>query len=462
MELKVVHRLRVLGGLVAIALMLVACGSSTPSSSSSSGGGVLAANASFKLGVSLTFNNTDFWTNYISYETKFATQYNATLIGPLVANNNAAQQITDIHTLVQEGAQALIINPVDSAAIAPALAFAASKNIPVISVDVAPSTGKVFMTVRADNVAYGKNSCEYIAQHATSTTGHVAVLEGDLASLNGQDRSNGCIQYLKTNYPNLKPVEYATKWDTPTAVSDAKTALSTYSDLRGIYVQWSAPEDGILAAEQALHDEQAPVQDVPLRDLHQRAAERRFVEDARVDEDAIKRLDHAARAHLRGGAVVEVDGVGDAALQREDRGPREPLIEHVDQEVDEGRLRQHALGGRRRLGLVVGERARRLLNGRRVCRGLFFSELRRRFGLGEEPGLILPRHGAGRGGSLGVLVLNHVRERLRVRRGLGLGVRLVLGRGVGGRCRSLAHLEAIVVVRSRVPARLLRRGRRHL
>jgi len=252
MELKVVHRLRVLGGLVAIALMLVACGSSTPSSSSSSGGGVLAANASFKLGVSLTFNNTDFWTNYISYETKFATQYNATLIGPLVANNNAAQQITDIHTLVQEGAQALIINPVDSAAIAPALAFAASKNIPVISVDVAPSTGKVFMTVRADNVAYGKNSCEYIAQHATSTTGHVAVLEGDLASLNGQDRSNGCIQYLKTNYPNLKPVEYATKWDTPTAVSDAKTALSTYSDLRGIYVQWSAPEDGILAAEQAL------------------------------------------------------------------------------------------------------------------------------------------------------------------------------------------------------------------
>jgi simple sugar transport system substrate-binding protein/ribose transport system substrate-binding protein len=251
MTLKFANHLRALGVLVIVALALAACGgSSTPSSSSS--GGALAANASFKLGVSLTFNNTDFWTNYISYETKFATQYNATLVGPLVANNNAAQQITDIHTLIQEGAQALIVNPVDSAAIAPALTFAASKNIPVISVDVAPSTGKVFMTVRADNVAYGQNSCKYIAQHATSTTGHVALLEGDLASLNGQDRSNGCLQYLKTNYPNLKPVEYATKWDTPTAVSDAKTALSTYSDLRGIYVQWSAPEDGILAAEQAL------------------------------------------------------------------------------------------------------------------------------------------------------------------------------------------------------------------
>lgn len=251
MKPKFASRLHMLGVFILVALSLVACGG-TQTTPPTSGGGTLAQNASFKLGVSLTFNNTDFWTNYISYETTFATQYHATLIGPLVANNNAAQQITDIHTLIQEGAQALIVNPVDSAAIAPALAFAASKHIPVVSVDVAPSSGTVFMTVRADNVAYGQNSCKYIAQHATSTTGHVAVLEGDLASLNGQDRSNGCIQYLKTNYPNLKTVEYATKWDTPTAVNDAKTALSTYSDLRGIYVQWSAPEDGILAAEQAL------------------------------------------------------------------------------------------------------------------------------------------------------------------------------------------------------------------
>jgi len=244
------NRLRVLGALTAIAIILAACGSTSGATSTS--GGTLASGASFKLGVSLTFNNTDFWTNYISYETKFAAQYKATLIGPLVANNNAAQQITDIHTLIQEGAQALIVNPVDSAAIAPALDYAASKHVPVVSVDVAPSSGKVFMIVRADNVAYGQNSCKYIGAHASSSTGHVAILDGDLSSLNGKDRSDGCLAELQKDYPNLKPIEYATKWDTPTAVSDAKTALSAYSDLRGIYVQWSAPEDGILAAEQAL------------------------------------------------------------------------------------------------------------------------------------------------------------------------------------------------------------------
>jgi ribose transport system substrate-binding protein len=234
--------------------VLAACGSTsgtTTSGTAPTSGGALAPGASFKLGVSLTFNNTDFWTNYISYEQKFAAQYNATLIGPLVANNDAAKQNTDIHTLIQEGAQALIVNPVDSAAIAPALDYAASKNIPVVSVDVAPSSGHVFMIVRADNVAYGQNSCKFIATHATGTSGHIAILEGDLASVNGKDRTDGCNQVISSNYPNFKTVEYATKWDTPTAVNDAKTALSTYPDLKGIYVEWSAPEDGILAAEQA-------------------------------------------------------------------------------------------------------------------------------------------------------------------------------------------------------------------
>jgi simple sugar transport system substrate-binding protein/ribose transport system substrate-binding protein len=106
------------------------------------------------------------------------------------------------------------------------------------------------MIVRADNVQYGQNACKYIGSH-TSGSGHVAMLEGDLASINGLDRKNGFLTCMKANYPNLKVVEYATKWDTPTAVNDAKTALSTYSDLKGIYVHWSGPVPGIIAAEKA-------------------------------------------------------------------------------------------------------------------------------------------------------------------------------------------------------------------
>jgi simple sugar transport system substrate-binding protein/ribose transport system substrate-binding protein len=76
------------------------------------------------------------------------------------------------------------------------------------------------------------------------------MLEGDLASINGLDRKNGFLSCMKA-HPNLKVVQYATKWDTPTAVNDAKTALSQYSDLKAIYVHWSGPVPGIIAAEKA-------------------------------------------------------------------------------------------------------------------------------------------------------------------------------------------------------------------
>jgi ribose transport system substrate-binding protein len=201
------------------------------------------------IGVSLAGYSTDFWSSYVAFEKQAAAKYGVKLDGPISANGDAGQQATQIRTLIDQGVKALIINPVDSAAIAPTLAFAASKHVPVVSVDVAPTKGKVYMIVRANNKLYGQNACQYIASHV-SGSGHVAMLEGDLASINGLDRTNAFSQCMKA-HPNLKVVGYATKWDTPTAVNDAKTALSTYSDLKAIYTQWSGPVPGIIAAEKA-------------------------------------------------------------------------------------------------------------------------------------------------------------------------------------------------------------------
>ena len=201
------------------------------------------------IGVSLAGYSTDFWSSYVAFEKAAAAKNGVSLVGPISANGDAGKQATQIKTLIDQGVSALIINPVDSAAIAPTLAYAASKHVPVVSVDVAPTQGKVYMIVRADNVLYGQNACTYIASHVRGS-GHVAMLEGDLASINGLDRKNGFLSCMKA-HPNLKVVEYATKWDTPTAVNDAKTALSQYSDLKAIYVHWSGPVPGIIAAEKA-------------------------------------------------------------------------------------------------------------------------------------------------------------------------------------------------------------------
>jgi ribose transport system substrate-binding protein len=232
-------------GAVAAVAVLAACGGGSGNSGTSS---------SPKIGVVLTYNLPGFWSNYLKYEDQYKTQLNATLVGPLVANveasgNEAAQQITDVHTLIAQGVKALIINPADSSAIKPALDYAASKGVPVVTVDVAPDQGSVYMIVRADNTQYGVKSCDYIASHASSP-GTIAMVEGDLTSLNARDRAAGCQQQLSSKYPNFTLKSYQTKdWGTDPAVQNAVTALTAISDLRGIYVHWSVPEDGILAAE---------------------------------------------------------------------------------------------------------------------------------------------------------------------------------------------------------------------
>jgi ribose transport system substrate-binding protein len=237
-------QIRILGAVAAVAV-LAACGGGNGNSGTSS---------SPKIGVVLTYNLPGFWGNYLKYEDQYKTQLNATLVGPLVANveangNEAAQQITDVHTLIAQGVKALIINPADSSAIKPALDYAASKGVPVVTVDVAPDQGSVYMIVRADNTQYGVKSCDYIASHASSP-GTIAMVEGDLTSLNARDRAAGCQQQLSSKYPNFTLKSYQTKdWGTDPAVQNAVTALTAISDLRGIYVHWSVPEDGILAAE---------------------------------------------------------------------------------------------------------------------------------------------------------------------------------------------------------------------
>jgi ribose transport system substrate-binding protein len=236
---------RVFAGLVAMVLLIGALATSAFASS----GSHQRAAVKYKIGVSLAGYSTDFWSSYVAFEKQAGTKYGVQLVGPISSDGDAAKQATQIRTLITQGVNALIINPVDSAAIAPTLAFAASKHIPVVSVDVAPTKGKVYMIVRADNILYGQSACKYIGTHAKGA-GHVAMLEGDLASINGSDRRDGFLKCMKA-YPKLKVVQYQTKWDTPTAVNAAKTAMSQYSDLKGIYVHWSGPVPGIIQAEKA-------------------------------------------------------------------------------------------------------------------------------------------------------------------------------------------------------------------
>ena len=233
---------------VAAATLIAAC-----SSSSSSGGaastatpaGSASAAAMTPVGVDLTYNNTAFWAAYINYEQQYAAQLHIRMIGPLLAGNDANVQNTQIETLVNEGAKAIIVNPETATSLGPAISYAAKHGVQLISVDTIVGVGHVYMVVRASNLEYGLDACA--AMSSKFKSGYVLDIEGDLTSSNGADRTNAFDQCMAANDPGVHILKDPTNWITATAVTDAQNAVNAYgSQLKGIYSQWSSPDTGII------------------------------------------------------------------------------------------------------------------------------------------------------------------------------------------------------------------------
>jgi len=231
--------------LVAVGLLVAAC--SSGSSSSSSSGPTTSSNSSGQvtIGVDLTYNNTAFWAAYINYEQQYAAQMHIKLLGPLLSAASASLQNQQIENLVNEGAKAIVVNPETATSLGPAISYAASHNVQLISVDTIVGVGHVYIVVRASNTLYGQDACAYISQHVKS--GYVLDLEGDLTSSNGADRTNAFDSCMAANDPAVKILKDPTVWTDATAVTDAQNAVNAYgSQLKAIYSQWSSPDTGVI------------------------------------------------------------------------------------------------------------------------------------------------------------------------------------------------------------------------
>lgn len=222
---------RVAAAAACATLVLAACGSTKDSVASGGGNG----DGSGKVGVILPLLTSPFWQSYNDYVPKLAKSEGVDALKTVNSNSDPSQQITDINNQLNQGVKGLVVAPLDSAAIVAGLDQAERKGVPVVAVDVAPDKGKVAMVVRADNVAYGEKACEFLGKQVGS--GKVVQIMGDLASVNGRDRSEAFRACVKKNYPELKVLEIPAKWESDTAASKLDTLLNANPDIKGIYMQ---------------------------------------------------------------------------------------------------------------------------------------------------------------------------------------------------------------------------------
>ena len=158
------------------------------------------------------------------------------MLEPTNADGDSGKQITDVRSLIGAGAKGLIVVANDSKAIIPALDFAVSQNVPVVSIDIGSDGGSLYAIVRADNIGMGWIACEAMAK-AIGDAGKVLSLQGAQTSINGRERTQGFHDCITQNHPNIELIERPTDWDATKQAAALQTVLAANPDLKGVFQQ---------------------------------------------------------------------------------------------------------------------------------------------------------------------------------------------------------------------------------
>lgn len=155
--------------------------SSESTSTESSGGGSIGFAVS-------TLNNPFFVTLTEGAEAKAKAEGVELIV--VDAGDDAAKQTSDIEDLVSKNISVLIVNPVDSDAVAPAVEDAIAKGIKVIAVDRGVNGVEIDCSIASDNVAGAQMATEYLVS-LVGEGAKVAELEGTPGASATIDRGEG-------------------------------------------------------------------------------------------------------------------------------------------------------------------------------------------------------------------------------------------------------------------------------
>jgi ribose transport system substrate-binding protein len=230
---------------VAVALSLTAC---APDGSGSSAG----SNNKPVIGISVkTITNDPFQSAWVEAAQAKITDLGGTAEVLTAGGQTAvANQVSQINDLIAKQVDGLIINPIDGAAVVPALTAAKEAGIPVVIVDspVASGNEDLYETfIATDNVKAGQDLATYLVQNIGVDSPKVAVIEGAPGSLAGDDRKKGFLAGLKTG--GVEPVASASgEWSNDKSLIAMENILTAHPDLDAVLSASDVMVDGILQA----------------------------------------------------------------------------------------------------------------------------------------------------------------------------------------------------------------------
>ncbi|WP_327581381.1 substrate-binding domain-containing protein [Nonomuraea sp. NBC_00507] len=164
------------------------------------------------------------------------------------ADNDSSRQADQVRNFTKQRVKAIILNPVDSDAIAPAVKAAGQAGIPVIAADRSVKGSEVAQTVTSDNVAGGKLGAQELAKQL-SGKGNVVVLQGAVGASASRDRDRGFTAGIAA-YPKIKVIARQSADFNRAKGQDVMTNLiQRHPDITGVF---ASNDEMALGAIQAL------------------------------------------------------------------------------------------------------------------------------------------------------------------------------------------------------------------
>ena len=223
-------------GLATVATLLLAgCGAATLEGENSTESGPVEEKESSELvvGVSISTLNNPFFVSLEQGITDLADEQDTT-VKSVDAQDDTAKQTNDIDDLIQQGVDILLINPVDSAAITPAVESANAAGIPVITIDRSSDGGEVVTLVASDNVEGGEMAAKYI-EEISGTDANTVQLEGVPGASATRERGEG---FTNIAEGSLNVVDSQTaNFDRAEGLTVMENMLQANPDIQAVFAQ---------------------------------------------------------------------------------------------------------------------------------------------------------------------------------------------------------------------------------
>ena len=151
------------------------------------------------------------------------------------AQNDAATQQDDVQNFVTQQVDAILVNPVDSEAVVPAVQAANQADIPVIALDRGASGGEIATLIASDNVEGGGLAGEELIELVGS--GPVAQLEGIPGASPTRDRGQGFEEAINAQDAVELVASQTANFDRAEGLNVTENILQSNPEIKGIFAQ---------------------------------------------------------------------------------------------------------------------------------------------------------------------------------------------------------------------------------